>query len=155
MNVLDYLQQSHVPFDVVKHPPTYDAQHLAQATHTAGDHVAKTVLLRLDNGTNYVIAVLPATHQIDFDKVKQVLGTDRVELATEDEVAEHCPDCETGVLPPFGSHYSRRGTLLDESLTHSDEMVFEADTHRTSIRMSLKDFVRIEKPLIAAFTHRR
>ena len=73
MNIQEFLGRHDVPFEVMAHEATYDAQHLAQAVHTSGHHVAKTVLLRTDN-ENYVVAVLAATHSIDFEKVKAALN---------------------------------------------------------------------------------
>ena len=72
---------------------------MAQALHVPGREVAKTVLLR-SRGGPYVVAVLPATKSIDFKKASQALGGAPLELATELEIAEYCPDCEFGALPP-------------------------------------------------------
>jgi Ala-tRNA(Pro) deacylase len=119
MSMKHFLQRRHVPFEVISHPESFDAQHLAQALHTPGQQVAKTVLLRADHDYRYIVAVLPATHKIDFARLSEFLGEAQIELATEAEIAEHCPDCEFGVLPPFGSHYAAE-TIVDESLTTND-----------------------------------
>ena len=74
MSMKHFLQKRHVPFEVVTHAETFDAQHLAQALHTPGREVAKTVLLRADHDYRYIVAVLPATHVIDFDRVERVSG---------------------------------------------------------------------------------
>jgi Ala-tRNA(Pro) deacylase len=126
---------------------TYDAQRLAQTLHIPGREVAKTVLLRANGGYRYLVAVLPATKNIDFEKASAALGGSKLRLATETEVSEHCPDCEVGVLPPFGSQYGMV-TLVDESLTKDEEIVFAGNTHRNAIRMRFADFRRIEEPLI-------
>ena len=67
MSMKHFLQRRHVPFEAIEHKAAYDAQHLAQALHTPGREVAKTVLLRADHDYAYVVAVLPATHRIDFE----------------------------------------------------------------------------------------
>src|SRR5262245_14788275 len=105
MIVKELLTQRNVPFEIIRHVPAYDAQHLAQAIHTPGKLVAKTVLLRADHDYQYVVAVLPASHTIDFDRLSEFLGGTELALASESEIAEHCPECEFGVLPPFGSQY--------------------------------------------------
>lgn len=150
MNIQEFLGRHDVPFEVMAHEATYDAQHLAQAVHTSGHHVAKTVLLRA-GGDNYVVAVLAATHSIDFGKVKAALETDSVALATEVEMANRCPDCEIGALPPFGSHYDLP-TLVDEPLSHDEEIVFEGSTHSEAIRMRFEDFKKLENPKIVALS---
>jgi Ala-tRNA(Pro) deacylase len=149
MKVQDYLNQNNVAFDTLEHEPTYDAQRMAQAVHTPGHEVAKTVLLRAADGA-YVVAVLPADEQIDLAKVAKALGATTVELATEHEIAERCLDCEIGALPPFGSQYGMQ-TLVDESLAEDEKIVFEGNTHREAIRIAFDDFRKLEKPLISSF----
>ncbi len=146
MNIQEFLGRHDVPFEVVAHEATYDAQHLAQAVHTSGHHVAKTVLLRTSK-EDYVVAVLAATHSIDFEKVKAALEAASVALASEVEMANRCPDCEVGALPPFGSHYDLP-TLVDEPLSHDEEILFEGSTHSEAIRMRFADFKKLENPTI-------
>ncbi len=154
MNLQDYLLDRRVPFDVLRHEDTFDSQHLAEAVHVSGRQVAKTVLLRMDHGYHYAVAILPATHLIDLDAVGRLLGGARMELATEYEIAQRCPDCETGVLPPFGSMYGLE-TVLDESLRGAAQIVFEANTHQEAIRMAGEDFMRLENPLVGDFARPR
>ena len=123
MNVRDYLKQKQVPFDVISHHDTYDAQHLAQSMHVSGRLVAKTVLLRTEGEEDFVVAVLPANRIVDLDLVSDVLGVDYVELASERQLAQHCPDCEVGVLPPFGHEYGMR-TVVDLTLLYDEVIVF-------------------------------
>ncbi|MCA9226970.1 MAG: YbaK/EbsC family protein [Planctomycetales bacterium] len=151
MNVAKFLQQSDVEFEVIPHRETHDAQHMAQAIHIPGREVAKTVLLRADHGYRYIVAVLPATKQIDLRKASEALNGSELALATEAEIAQCCPDCECGVLPPFGSQYEMT-TMVDESLTHEEEVFFEANTHHEAIRMRFADYRRVEEPLVTPLT---
>ena len=151
MNIADFLQQEKVKFDLIPHRDTYNAQTMAQTLHVSGHHVAKTVLLRADGGRAYVVAVLPASRSIDLQLVTQLLGGRHVELATEQEIAEHCPDCELGALPPFGSYYDMM-TIVDASLDEDEEILFEGNTHHESIRMLFQDFRQIEQPVVGHFT---
>ena len=150
MNVKDFLTNRNIPFDAIEHAPTYSAQELAQAVHVSGEEVAKTVLLRIDDG--FMVAVLPATHAVDFLRVAAFLGATHVDLADESDCAYRFEDCELGVVPPFGSKYGVR-TLVDRSLLEDDQIVFEGNTHHDAIRMSRDDYVAIEDPIIADFAH--
>jgi Ala-tRNA(Pro) deacylase len=147
MKITEFLKKRNVAFESIPHSATYDAQHLAQMLHVRGREVAKTVLLRANGGYRYFVAVLPATKRIDFAKASAAIGGSQIHLATEIEVASHCPDCEMGVLPPFGSQYGMV-TLVDENLTKDTQIVFEGNTHRDAIRMNFEDFRQIEQPLI-------
>jgi Ala-tRNA(Pro) deacylase len=42
-------------------------------------------------------------------------------------------------------------TMVDESLTKDEEIVFEGNTHREAIRMDFEDFCQVEQPLIGSF----
>ncbi len=150
MNVSDFLKQRNVHFDLIQHVDTYDSQRLAQAVHTPGREVAKTVLLRVKGQNGYVVAVLPANMTIDLERAAQLLGKGKLELATEIEISRHCPDCEMGVLPPFGSQYGLT-TVVDASLGEDEEIVFEGNSHHEAIRMRFEDFLQIERPLVGNF----
>jgi len=154
MKMQEFLADRQVHFDVLEHEATFDSQHLAQAVHVSGRRVAKTVLLRTDHGYRYAVAIVPATHLIDLDAVSRILGGANVELATEYEISQRCPDCEMGALPPFGSMYGLE-TLLDESLQDAQQLVFEGNTHHEAIRMAGEDFIRLESPIIGNFARPR
>ena len=150
MNVAKFLEAGKYQFERVPHRATYSAQHLAHELHVPGREVAKTVLLRADGGYKYFVAVLPASKTIDFKKASKLLGGSKLELATEFEIEKHCPDCEFGVLPPFGSRYGMK-TIVDSSLAEDEDIWFEGNTHDEAIRMKFAEFCRLEQPLVAPF----
>jgi Ala-tRNA(Pro) deacylase len=148
MNILEYLDEKQVPYEELPHRETFDAQHMAQALHVPGKMVAKTVLLKADGGFRFVVAVVPAPAKVDFERMSKALGGSRLELASEADVAQHCPDCELGVLPPFGSKYGLK-TLVDDSVASSEWVIFEGPTHHQAIRMRFEDYRRIENPIVS------
>jgi Ala-tRNA(Pro) deacylase len=150
MNVQQFLEQRHVPFRLLNHRPTYAAQRLAQVVQVPGDEVAKVVLLRADDG--FVLAVLPATRSVNLSRVQEIVGATNVELASEPACGDCFPDCELGALPPFGSAYGLR-TLVDRSLSQDEEIVFEGNTHHEAIRIKFRDYMELERPRLADFSH--
>jgi Ala-tRNA(Pro) deacylase len=147
MDIKTYLQDHAIPFDVIVHHDTHDSQRMAQAIGVSGRHVAKTVLLRANGGYVYVVAVLPADTLIDWDAASRALGGSRLKLATQAEIVARCPDCERGVLPPFGSQYAMK-TLLDKAVADDEWMYFEGNTHHETIRMKVADYRKLENPLV-------
>jgi Ala-tRNA(Pro) deacylase len=103
MKIDTFLVERNCQFERLPHSPTYSAQRLAQELHVPGQEEAKTVLLRSSSGSRFVVAVLPASKSIDLAAASKLVGKGKLHLATELEIGEHCPDCEFGVLPPFGS----------------------------------------------------
>ena len=150
MNIPDFLRQRRVPFDVLPHRMTFTAQTLAQAVAVPGDNVAKTVILKADG--NFVLVVLQATHDVDFQRARVALAARAVELATEEDVCELFSDCEPGVAPPFGSLYGIE-TLVDEPITADEYIVFDGNCHDEAISMHYRDYEEIEHPQVAAFSH--
>jgi Ala-tRNA(Pro) deacylase len=142
MRVDDYLSQHHVPFETFVHPPAFTAAKRASRLHVPGRQVAKCVLLACESGP--VLAVLPATHEIDTAAVAAVLGSP-VRLAEPDDMARCFSDCEWGVLSPFGTLYGVP-TLLDVSFDPEAQIVFEAHAHAVAIRMVCRDYERLERP---------
>jgi Ala-tRNA(Pro) deacylase len=147
MNVKKFLQERSAAFEVLPHPWAKGSARLAQAVHVPERSVAKTVLLHVNHGFGDVVAVVPADRKVSVEEASKILGGAQVVIANEDDVATRCPDCERGVLPPFGSQYNMR-TIVDISLAERDQIVFESNTHEEAIRLQWQDFDRIENPLV-------
>jgi Ala-tRNA(Pro) deacylase len=148
MRVDDFLTDHHVPFQRHQHEPVFTANRVAEALHIPGKEMAKTVLVRTNFG--YILAVLPATHRIDLEQLRLNLGEHDIELASEAEMNQLFPDCETGAIPPFGSLYDLT-TVVDETLSEDKEIVFEAQNHAEAISMTYEDFARLEHPRMGHF----
>jgi Ala-tRNA(Pro) deacylase len=148
MCIRDMLQSRSVRFEVLLHAPSHSATHLAGSVHVPGRSVAKSVLVRV--GEAYVLAVLPATHRIDIDRLAEFLGTESLRIANEAEVEAIFADCEPGALPPFGRLYGLT-TVADASLSAGAEIVFVGNTRHEGVRMRFRDYEAIEAPLKARF----
>lgn len=131
-----HLHAQDISYDLLHHPPTATSIEAAHAAHIPGDWVAKTVLLEDDDG--YVMAVLPATHRIDFGELHRQLHR-RLGLATEQELATLFADCESGALPPIGCAYGI-DTIVDDSLAEQAEVYFDAGDHQQLVHVSGEGF---------------
>src|SRR3954468_13166145 len=99
--VARFLDEAGVEHEVLAHEPTFSAGEEAQATGEEPRHTAKTLLLH-DHG-GWRLGVLPATHRLDLDKARPLLGGTRpLRLATEEEIAQEFPGFDVGALPPVG-----------------------------------------------------
>lgn len=148
MNVREFLETRGVNYEHIPHRATFEAQRLAEVVAVSGYEVAKTVLLRVDGG--YMLAVLPAPMLVDLDLARESLRAQNVQLASEAEFNRIFPDCEIGAIPPFGSQYGLK-TIVEETLTEDDEIVFQGNTHEDAFRIRFADFQRLEDPLLARF----
>lgn len=143
--LIDYLDDHGKKYVVVKHSPAFTAQEVAASAHIPGKEMVKTVMVKADGDMKMV--VLPSTHNVDFEAIKDALNVDEVELATESEFENMFPDCELGAMPPFGNFYDME-TLVAEVLTEDEEIAFNAGTHKEVVKMNYKDFEELTKPKI-------
>ncbi|MFH1778798.1 MAG: YbaK/EbsC family protein [Candidatus Omnitrophota bacterium] len=143
-----YLDENKVKYQALKHPVAYTAQEIAAAQHVPGKQVVKSVLVKADD--KYVLAVLPAIHLIDTNKLKSVIKCKTLKIATEDEIAKLIPDYEVGAMPPFGTLYGL-DVYADEMLKEDVEIVFNAGTHTDTVKIKYADFEKLAKPKPADF----
>ncbi len=143
----DFLDQHKIPYQVLSHTRTYTAQETAASAHIPGQELAKTVMARIDG--RMAMLVLPAQYRVDFDLLRDLIGADEVELASEKEFRTLFPDCEPGAMPPFGNLY-KIDTYVAEQLAKDEHIAFNAGTHTELIRMAYADFERVAKPRLVA-----
>ncbi len=143
--LIDYLDDHGKKYVVVKHSPAFTAQEVAASAHIPGKEMVKTVIVKADGDMKMV--VLPSTHNVDFEAIKDALNVDEVELATESEFENMFPDCELGAMPPFGNFYDME-TLVAKVLTEDEEIAFNAGTHKELVKMNYNDFEELTKPKI-------
>ncbi len=148
-HIESFLNERKVPYEVIHHRRDYTAQETAADTHTRGKDFAKTVILFVDN--KYCMVVLPAIYQVDMKKVRKGLNAKRVSLATEDELANICSECEVGAMPPFGPLY-KLPVYVDRHLKEDRMITFNAGTHEDVIRMLYSDFEKLVKPEVLDIT---
>ena len=67
----------------------------------------------------FVRAVLPASNRLDLGKLREILGTKDVELATEAVLAGAYPEFELGAVPPLTGGDGDR-VLVDRRLRRTN-----------------------------------
>jgi Ala-tRNA(Pro) deacylase len=147
-----FLQGSNVKFTAAKHPTVYTAQEIAASQHVPGRQLAKCVLVNTNDGP--VLAVLPAIYLVDLKKLKGVLGAKTATIGKEADIKQRFPDIEVGAMSPFGNLY-QVAVIVDQSLSASDQIVFNAGSHTDTIKMSYRDFAGLVRPKSGAFSQPR
>jgi Ala-tRNA(Pro) deacylase len=137
-----------VMFQEMTHPTAYTAQEIAAEQKVPGKQVAKVVMVMADG--KHLMVVIPASYRIDFTKLKSALGAKDIRLAKEEEFSSLFPDCEAGAMPPFGNLYNVPA-YVDRVLTEDPEIVFNAGTHRDTMKIAYKDYARLAQPIVADF----
>lgn len=145
----EFLDSHNIKYLSISHSPAYTAQEIAASAHIPGKELAKTVIVKLDN--KMAMAVLPASHKVDFGLLRQATGASSIELASEQEFKDMFPECQVGAMPPFGNLYGME-VFVAESLAEDAEIAFNAGSHIELIRLPYKDFERLVKPKVVNFS---
>lgn len=143
-----YLREKQVPYQIQHHPQAFTAQQIAECEHISGKKVAKSVVVNADN--KKVLCVLPASHRVDLNRLRSILGAQNVSLAREDEFQNIFPGCEVGSEPPFGNLYNIP-VYVERSLTTQETIVFPIGTHTETMSLKCSDFERLVQPTVADF----
>lgn len=140
-----FLDEHECHYDIVNHREAFTAQEVAAETHVPGRHFAKVVMVRVDDRLG--LAVVPATEQVNLERLKKSVGAESVELATEQEFADRFPQCELGAMPPFGNLFGME-TFVSPKLARAERIAFNAGTHTETMRLRYNDFERLVQPAV-------
>ena len=149
MQVQEMLDNGAVRYEVLEHKPVFTAQKMAQEEHVHGMNVAKPVIVNADG--RFYMCVVAACCKINLDALRLILQADELRMATEAEMIELFPDCEIGAESPFGCLYGLP-TIMDDRLEQDEYIVFQSGTHDRAVRLSMKDYLKIERPRIFSFS---
>ncbi len=142
-----HLDGKHVEYQVVHHRHTGSSLETARSAHISSQEIAKGVLLKDDEG--FVLAVVPASRELDLKEVEQELGR-RLFLAKEIELNEVFTDCSIGAVPALGPAYGLE-TIADTQLRTLDNVYFESGDHEELIHVAEPEFENLLEG--ASFRH--
>ena len=146
-----FLDENGIKYVTIQHSAAYTAQETAAYTHIPGKELAKTVMVKIDG--KMAMAVVPASHRVDFDRLRDAAKAKRVELASETEFKDFFPSCDVGAMPPFGNLYDM-AVYVSDALCEDVEIAFAAGSHSELIRLAYADYERLVRPTVAGFSKR-
>jgi len=139
MTLQEYMETQQIHFDVIEHSHTDSAMRAAQVAHIPGDQMAKPILLGDDS--SYLLAVVPATHRLDLDRLNQLTARSLV-IMNEEEMEIAFSDCDRGALPAVGEPYGI-DTVVDNTLLHLEDVYFEFGDHEHLIHLKGEAFRKL------------
>lgn len=139
--VKQFLDNKQVGYEVVSHPTVYSSIEEARALGIDADEVAKVLVVTL-HGKNSLV-VVPGAHKLDSKKVRHFFGHRHARLATEEELSRDFKGFELGAIPPFGALFNNIPVYVDKRLLDHESVIFTGGTHTDSIKMNVKDLVKI------------
>jgi Ala-tRNA(Pro) deacylase len=150
LQIKKILDDAKVEYTHLTHEYVSTSEDAAKIRGTNIEDAAKAIILKVQSrDSNYIFiqAVVPANQRIDLKKLKILLDSKNVALASPDEVLEQT-GCTIGSVPPFASLLFNIPMYMDKSILKKDLIVFSAGTHNDSIQMKAQDYCEILEPKV-------
>jgi prolyl-tRNA editing enzyme YbaK/EbsC (Cys-tRNA(Pro) deacylase) len=142
------LDENSIKYEESEHEPVMTSQAAADARNLPLSSGVKAMILR-SKGKFYLFA-LRAHKKLDWKKVRSILQTDSVSLATPEEVLE-VTGVEIGAVAPFGNLMGIP-TYSDESVFAEEKFDFSCGKHEKSMELGTKDWEKVVQPIHSNFS---
>jgi len=147
-NVLTYLDGNRVKYEVVEHRKVFTAFDVAATLHVTVSQIAKNLLVKA--GSGFVLAVVPASRNIDFVKLAKIIGLKTVSLPKEG-VMKSKFKVKPGALPGFGGLY-KIPVYVDKQLIKEKMIIISSGSYTESIVMKSLDYMKLEQAELCVFS---
>ncbi len=142
--IIALLDENGCEYETQHHEPTRTSEIAARVRGVDLKEGAKAIVVRGEKTRNHFLFVMPANMKLQGSAVKQVIG-ERVSFAKN---VEEVTGCVPGAVPPFGSVIGLQ-TYVDTHLKENETIHFNAGSLTDSVSMLYKDYLEIEKPIVA------
>ncbi len=147
-SIREMLDARGVEYREVHHEPTFTSEQSAAARGESIRIGGKALLLKV--GDEFKLFVLSAVLKLDSKAVRQHLGVRTSRFANKEELAE-LTGLVPGCVPPFGEPILPFKLYVDESVTRSERIAFNAGSLTDSIILSTEDYIALAQPEIFRF----
>ncbi len=146
--VLELLNKNKINYDVVKHKVVYTGYDLANTLKENLEKVAKILIIKADKG--FALLVLPASHRLNFNKLKKALGAKKVEIIKETNI-QKLIKMKPGTQTPFAVLH-KLPVYIDKGFAKAGKIVTSAGSYSESLRLQIKDLVKTGAAVVDSFT---
>jgi Ala-tRNA(Pro) deacylase len=146
--LLAVLDREKIKHEILKHKKIYTAFDAAQTLKEDASNVAKSLLVKVDKKP--VVVVVPAHYRVDLKKLKKLLKATSVEIVKEANIKKLLK-ATPGFLTAFGSMH-HVDVVADKALLNAEKVIFSAGSFTESLRLRMKDYMKVEHPLTGAIS---
>ena len=140
--IIALLNGHDVEFDEVTHDKAITSMDVVDQLGVDISNGAKSILFKTRDG--YKLVIVRGDNRADFKKLRQHFGTNKIRMATPEEVFE-VMRVNVGACYPFGE-IAGVDMIVDETLAEAERIHFSPGTHYDHINMSFDDYVKVTKP---------
>ncbi len=136
-------------YDVVRTTRARSVEESAALQGIQVGNLLRTIVVRR-GADDYVFVLVPGGLQIDWPKLRGLLGVNRLSLPDQDEARE-ATGYERGAITPFGS---RRAwpVVADASVARLDRVAIGGGARGVNLHLSARDLVRHLQARVADVT---
>jgi Cys-tRNA(Pro)/Cys-tRNA(Cys) deacylase len=146
---LQALADTDVAFEVIRTRPARDAAESAQLQGIPVANLLRTIVVRR-GADDYVFVLVPAGRQIDWPKLRALLGVKRLSLPDQDE-ARAATGYERGAITPFGSA-GDWPVVADASVSKLGRVAIGGGARGVNLHLAAEDLVRQLRARVADVT---
>ncbi len=156
-----FLEKRGYKFQVVDHKTTFTAWDVAQTEKIQPGDVVKALALKGNN--DYFVALIPADKKLDKAKFLKFINGLRkksrekayakIDFVKEVWMKKHLPG-KLGAIPPF-SELLKIAVYADRLLSKKKFLFLGSGDYEASLRISAKQYFKIENPLSGSFSQKR
>lgn len=146
--LLKKLDEAKIKYEVVSHRVVFTAFDLAQTLGADVKEITKALVVKADR--DYIIVLLPANAQLDTQKIKKKTGAKKIKIASEKDMVKKLK-VKPGAAHPFGSIF-KLPVYIDNKVAKLKTAYFQPGSFTDSIKMKVKDFIKLEEPTKGAFS---
>jgi Cys-tRNA(Pro) deacylase len=134
------LEKMNIPHRVFRHEnPLLSLEQAAAERSQRPEQIVRSILFQV-RPEEYVMVLVAGREQVDWRKLRQLVGRSRVRMATEEEVLE-VTGYRIGTVSPFGIKHPVR-LLIDESVLREEEVSTGSGTRQMAILIKSADLHR-------------
>jgi Cys-tRNA(Pro) deacylase len=131
------LEKLNIPHRVFQHEKSLlSFEQAAQERNQRPEQIVRSILFQAKPG-EFVMVLVAGREQVDWRKLRQLVGRSRVRMATEEEVLE-VTGFRVGTVSPFGMKSQVR-VLIDESVLKEEEVSLGSGVRQMAIIMKSED----------------
>jgi len=145
--LLTYLDKAKIKYKIVRHKTVYTAYDAAQTLGAKLGEIAKTLVIKADK--IYLLAVLPASHNLDLGKLKKIVKAKKVEI-TKEGIMKKIFKIKPGAITPFGEIY-KVPIYIDKGILRAKKIIAGAGTFEESVVMTAKNFLKATGGITGVF----
>lgn len=141
--VVEILNGLDIPFEIVEHEPALTTEQADRFEVIEGVRT-KTMFLTNKKKTAYYLVIMDDKKRLDMDLLKDLLGANRIRMASSDSLFEKMM-LPAGVVSPFGLLNNADKDVqvyFDKEIISEKRMSFHPNTNEKTLFLDTKDILK-------------